>query len=315
MYLKNKDLEKRYSIFPIQHQGLWEKYKDMETTFWKAQEVDFSSDEFDDLEKSQKEYLKKLLLFFANSDSVVADNLALNFLQEDIPEEAKMFYSAQLYNENVHNETYSLIIENYIKDSKEKEDAFNSIFTQPVIAKKMEWAIRWINNGTFAEKVVAFSAVEMIMFSSTFAGIFGFKSLDKKLEGLYVANEWISRDELKHGKFAAYFYNNYVEDKLDKDLLKNIILGAYYVEEQFIKDCFGEGVIGFSKDKMIQYVQYITDNVLSYYDIDSHFKVDQPFAYMDLLALPRRDNFFEKRVTEYKSIVNDGVVIDDDLEF
>jgi ribonucleoside-diphosphate reductase beta chain len=308
-------MKKKYSIFPIEHPDLWDRYKSMESTFWKAQEADFSGDEFEGLEKSQKEYLKKLLLFFANSDSVVADNLALNFLREDIEEEAKMFYSAQLYNENVHSETYSLIIENYIKDSKEKEDAFNAIFTNPVVGKKMEWAIRWIDKGTFAEKIVAFSAVELIMFSSTFAGIFGFKSLNKQLEGLYVANEWISRDELEHGKFAAYYYNNYVNEKLDTDVVKNIIIGAYYVEEQFIKDCFGDGVIGFSMEKMIQYVQYITDNVLSYYDIEPHFKVEQPFAYMDLLALPKRDNFFEKRVTEYKVILNDGVSVDDDLDF
>jgi len=307
--------QKKYSILPIENNDLWEAYKKMESTTWKAQEADFSSDEFENLENSQKNYLKMLLLFFANSDSVVADNLALNFLQEDIEEEAKFFYSLQLANENVHNETYALIIDNYIKDTKEKEDAFNSIFTQPVVAKKMEWAIRWLDGGSFEEKVVAFSAVELILFSSTFAGIFGFKNLNKKLEGLYVANEWISRDEGMHGEFAAMYYNNYIQNKIPNDLIKSIIIGAYEVEKQFIEDCFGEGVVGFSKDKMVQYVQYVTDTVLSYYNIPLHFKVVQPFSYMDMIALPRRDNFFEKRVTEYKSIVNNGVGVDLDAEF
>lgn len=307
--------QKRYAIFPIQNQKLWEYYKKMESTLWKAQEVDFSNDDFDNLEESQKNYLKMLLLFFANSDSVVADNLALNFLQEDIEEEAKFFYTLQLYTEAIHNEAYSLIIENYIRNEQEKIDALNSIFTQPVVAKKMEWAIRWINNGSFEEKIIAFSAVEVILFSSTFAGIFGFKSLNKKLDGLFVANEWISRDELLHGEFACYYYNNFVNSKLPIDRVKEIILSAYEIEKQFIIDCFGEGVIGFSRDKMIQYVQYVTDTLLGYYGIENHFKVLQPFAYMDLIALPRRDNFFEKRVTEYKNILNDGVGVDDDLEF
>jgi ribonucleoside-diphosphate reductase beta chain len=307
--------QKKYSIYPIEHAGLWDRYKKMESTLWKAQEPDFSSDEFYKLELSQKNYLKMLLLFFANSDSVVADNLALNFLQEDIPEESKFFYGLQLYNENVHNETYALIIENYIKDVQEKEDAFRSIFTQPVVAKKMEWAIKWLETSAFEEQIVAFSAVELILFSSTFAGIFGFKALDKKMEGLYTANEWISRDETVHGEFATFLYNNYVSNKLEDSKIKEILLEAFEVEKQFIEDSFGTGVIGFSKDKMIQYVQYVTDTVLGYYNIEQHFKVVQPFPYMDLLALPRRDNFFEKRVTEYRTIHNDGVGVDEDLEF
>jgi ribonucleotide reductase beta subunit family protein with ferritin-like domain len=135
------------------------------------------------------------------------------------------------------------------------------------------------------------------------------------MEGLYVANEWISRDELLHGEFACYYYNNYIENKLSEDRIKEIILGAYEVEKQFIIDCFGEGVIGFSRDNMIQYVQYVTDNLLGYYNISAHFNVQQPFSYMDLIALPKRDNFFEKRVTEYKTIINDGMGVDEDLDF
>lgn len=254
-------------------------------------------------------------MFFANSDSVVADNIAVNFLKEAIPQEAFNFYALQIYNENVHAETYSLIIENYIKDDQEKEDALNAIYTQPTVAKKMSWAIKWLENGTFEEQIVAFSAVELILFSSTFAGIFGFKSLEKKLEGLYTSNEWISRDELLHGEFATYFYNNFVKDKLTNERIKEIILEAFEVEKQFIIDSFGSGVVGFNRDKMIQYVQYVTDTVLGYYNLEQHFKVTQPFPYMDLLALPKRDNFFEKRVTEYRSVINDGVYLDDNLEF
>lgn len=308
-------MSKKYSIFPLEYPDLFQMYKDCETQFWKAQKPDFSSDDFESLEESQKRYLKMLIFFFANSDSVVADNLALNFLQEDIPEEAKFFYSYQLMNENVHNETYALIIENYIKDNQEKNDAFNAIFTVPTVAKKMSWAVKWIENGTFEEKLIAFSVVELILFSSTFAGIFGFKDLNKKLEGLYVANEEISRDEGEHGKFAVYYYNNYAKNKLSPSRLREIILEGYEVEKQFIYDCFGDGVVGFNRDKMIQYIQYVTDNVLKNYGQPKEFNVTQPLKYMENIGLSSRDNFFEKRVTEYTKLTDTSLQINTDMDF
>lgn len=308
-------IKKKYSIFPLEYPDLFQMYKDCESQFWKAQAPDFSNDKFDELEESQKRYLKMLIFFFANSDSVVADNLALNFLQEDIPEEAKFFYSYQLTNENVHNETYALIIEAYIKNEQEKLDAFNAIFTVPTVAKKMEWAVKWIENGSFAEKMVAFSAVELILFSSTFAGIFGFKELNKQLGGLYFANEEISRDEASHGRFAVYYYNNYIKDKLQISRLREIILEAYEVEKQFIYDCFGEGVVGFNRDKMVQYIQYVTDNVLVGYGLNKEFNVSQPLKYMENIGLSRRDNFFEKRSAEYTKLNDTSLRIDLDSDF
>lgn len=307
---------KKYSIFPLEHPDLWERFKNCESQFWKAQVCDFSNDNFEGLEESQKRYLKMLIFFFANSDAVVADNLALNFLQEkDMPEEAKFFYSYQLMNENVHNETYATIIENYIKNDREKEDAFNAIFTVPTVAKKMSWAVKWIDNGTLEEKLIAFSAVELILFSSTFAGIFGFKDLNKSLEGLYVANEEISRDEASHGEFAVHYYNHHVKNKIAPERLREIILEAYKVEEQFIYDCFGEGVVGFNRDKMIQYVQYVTDNVLTMYHQQKEFYVKQPLKYMENIGLASRDNFFEKRVSEYTKLSDNSLTINTDMDF
>lgn len=306
---------KKYSIFPLEYPDLFQMYKDSESQFWKAQLPDFSNDDFDSLERTQKEYLKMLIFFFANSDSVVADNLALNFLQEDIPEEAKFFYAYQLMNENVHNETYALIIEAYIKNEQEKLDAFNAIFTVPTVAKKMNWAIKWVDNGTFEEKMVAFSAVELILFSSTFAGIFGFKDLNKSLEGLYVANEEISRDEASHGKFAVYYYNNYIDNKLPTSRVRQIILEAYEVEKQFIHDCFGSGVVGFNRETMVQYIQYVTDNVLRVYGLEKEFNVSQPLKYMENIGLSNKDNFFEKRTTEYTKLSDTSLKIDIDSDF
>lgn len=313
--MEEKNLKRR-SIFPLRYPDLFERYKKMETQFWKAQNIDFSNDDFESLEKSQKEYLKMLIFFFANSDSVVADNLALNFLNEEsVPEEGKFFYSYQLFNENVHNETYALIIENYIKSDKEKDEAFNSMFKVPTVAKKMEWAIKWIENGTFEEKLVAFSVVELVLFSSTFAGIFGFKDMNKQLEGLFLANEEISRDEAAHGEFALYYYNNYVENKLSNERLRTIVLEAYEVEKQFIIDCFGDGVVGFSKEKMIQYIQYVVDTVLARYNQPKEFNVTQPFKYMEKIGLSGRDNFFEKRVSEYTKLSDNSLTIDLDSDF
>lgn len=307
--------QKKYSIFPIENPDLWERYKKCESQFWKAEAVDFTHDDFDSLDESQRNYLKMLIFFFANSDSVVADNLALNFLKEDIPEEAKFFYAYQLSNENVHNNTYALIIENYIKNEQEKLDAFNSIFTQPVVAKKMKWAEKWIENGSFEEKLVAFSAVELILFSTTFSGIFGFKSLQKPLRGLYFANEEISRDEASHGEFAIHYYNNHVKNRLNDKHLKEIILEAYEVERQFVEDCFTKNVTGFSKEKMQTYLQYVTDTVLTSYGLSKEFNVIQPLKYMENIGLSSRENFFEKRASQYTKLSDNKLVIDLDADF
>ena len=254
-----------------------------------------------------------LLFFFANSDAVVADNLALNFLQEDIPEEAKFFYSYQLANENVHSETYALLIDNYIKDEGEKHKGFNAIFEIETVKKKMQFATQWISNGNFYEKLIAFAAVEGLLFSSTFCGIFGFKDLKKKLPGLYQANTFINRDEQSHYEFAVNYYMNHTNKPLDNNLVRDIILQAYEVEKTFVEDCFQDDVPGFSKDLMIQYIKYVTDTILIAFGQNEEFFVKQPYKYMEQIAIPRRTNFFETRSTEYTMLNTSQINIDFDF--
>jgi ribonucleoside-diphosphate reductase beta chain len=305
----------KYSIFPLDYPDLFEKFKKVEAQSWKADICDFSKDDWDSLDESQKNALKMLIFFFANADAIVADNLALNFLQEDIPEEAKFFYSYQLHNENVHNETYAKIIEAYIKDPDEKLKAYNSIKTIPTVSKKMSWAQKWITNGTFEEKLIAFACVEGLLFSSTFATIFWFKALQKPLWGLYTANEEISTDENSHYDFNVYFYNNYISNKLEPEKVRSIILEAYEVEKQYVEDVFGPGINGMNKEKMLQYIQFITDNILSNFKLEVEFNVTNPIKFTEQIAIPIRENFFEGRNTQYTSLTNSKIEFDEDLDF
>lgn len=315
-YLKKFFNMKRYSIFPIQYPDLWEMYKNIESQVWKAQEIDFSKDNFSSLTEKEQFYLKQLIFFFANSDSVVADNLALNFLKEvDIPE-AQFFYGFQVANENVHNECYALILDNYIKNLQEKNDGFDAINKIPAVAKKMKWAVDWLSNDSnFVERLVAFACVEGIAFSSTFAGIFAARNARKPLDGLFLSNTFISRDEASHYQFAVHFYKNYIEEKLTYNKLEEIILGCYETESQFIKDTLEDGVFGLSQDKMIQYIQYVTDTVLIDFGCKSFFNGSQPFKFMEQLALPRKNNFFEKRGADYTSSNTSGIIINLEEEF
>lgn len=305
----------KYSIFPLEYPDLFEKFKKVESQNWKADIIDFSKDQFEKLDSSQQKALKMLIFFFANADAIVADNLALNFLMEDIPEEAKFFYSYQLHNENVHNESYAKIIEAYVPNSEEKAKAYNSIVEIPTVSKKLKWAERWINKGTFEEKLIAFACVEGLLFSSTFATIFWFKHLKSPLWGLYTANEEISRDENSHYDFAMYYYANYIENKLEESVIKGIILEAYEVERQYVEDIFEEPITGMNKDKMLQYIQFITDNILINFKINAVFNVDNPLAFTEEIAIPMRENFFEKRTTVYTQLKDSNIVIDDNLDF
>lgn len=304
----------RPSIYPIKYQELWDAYKNVESQFWTSKVANFSEDDFESLEPSQKEYLKMLLFFFANSDSVVADNIVLNFLsKEDLPPEAGFFYGFQVMIENVHNECYALLIQNYITDPIEREKAFNSIEHFPVVGKKMAWAQKWLNGNSYEETLIAFVAVELILFSSTFAGIFGFKDLKKPLKALYTYNTEISRDEATHGHFGVLMYNKYTENKLPESRVREIILEAYEVERVFVEDCFGEGVIGFSKEKMLDYIKFVTDNVLSFLNLEPEFGVTQcPLKYMENIALAARENFFEGDRTEYTKLGETEIGLTDD---
>lgn len=306
--------EKRLSLFPIKYPDIWKLYKNAESQSWIAQEIDFSDDRFDELSKEEQEYLKMLMAFFSESDNVVNENLTLNFMSQVKISEINCFYGFQTYNEQVHAETYSLAIQEYIKDPDEKNRLFYAIKNIPTVAKKTQWAIDWISKGTFQEKLVAFALVESVFFQSTFAGVFYFRD-SNKVNGFCSANEFIMRDETSHYSFATYIYNNYIQNKLTEERLREMVLSCVDTELQFIEDSMPKGLLGLSKEKMIQYVQYVADTVLMNFNCKTVFNVTQPLDYMEKLSIPRKTNFFEKRVTEYTKLEDSKMTIDMDMDF
>lgn len=306
--------EARLEFFPIRYPDIWKMYKDAEAAHWIAQKIDFSEDKFDSLTEVEQNYLKMLMAFFSQSDSVVNQNLTLNFMSVVKIPEINCFYGFQTYNEQVHAETYSLAIETYIKDTREKNKHFDAILNFPAVAKKTQWAIDWIDKGSFVEKLVAFACVESIFFQSTFAGIFYFRE-GNLIPGFCAANGYILLDESSHYNFATYLYNNYIDNKLNTETLKRIVLECLDVEIQFIHDVLPVGMLGLTKEKLIQYCQYVADTVLTNFGQEAHFKVSQPLEYMEKLSIPRKANFFERKVTDYSLQSSGEMVIDKDADF
>ena len=303
MYLKDKALKKRYVIFPIIHNDLWQKYKGAESQTWVAEETDLSKDKYDELKDNEKQYLKNILAFFAVSDGLVIDNLATNFLREVEILEAQYFYGHQTFIEQVHANGYSLLIETFIQNLAERDELFHSMDTNVAVATKAEWAETWIQHPSFSHRLVAFACVEGIAFSSVFSGVFWFRSRNK-MPGLAAMNELILRDETAHYEFALYLYNNYLKDeyKLSKDELRNIILGCYEVEKVFVEDSMPDGLQGLTKTDMVKYVQYVTDIVLNDFGCEREFMVTNPLDYMSRIGLSAKNNFFEKREGEYTRV-------------
>lgn len=303
MYLKNKDIGKRYSIFPITHNDLWERYKNAESQTWVAEEIDLSKDRFDELKENEKIYLKNILAFFAISDGLVIDNLATNFLNEVEVLEVQYFYGHQTFIEQVHANGYSLLIDTYIKDLIERDGLFNSMETNPAVNKKAAWAENWIEHPSFSHRLVAFACVEGISFASVFSGVFWFRSRNK-MPGLGSMNELILRDETTHYEFALNLYKEYLKDeyKLSKDELRNIILGCYEVEKTFVEESMPDGLQGLTKTDMVKYIQYVTDIVLNDFGCEREFKVNNPLEYMARIGLSAKNNFFEKRDGEYTRV-------------
>lgn len=318
MYLKSKDLEKRYSIFPISHPDLWKMYKDDLDQLWVAEEVNFEKDDFDSLKPEEKLYLKNIIAFFAISDGLVIDNLATNFLNEVEILEVQYYYGNQALIEQVHAEVYSLIIETYIKDNIEKVELFNSMETNPAVNAKAKWAENWIAHPSFAHRLVAFACVEGLAFSSVFAGVFWFRSRNL-MPGLGDANELIIRDEGSHYDFAVYLYNNYLKDEyqLSKEELREIVISCYEVEKVFIENSMPDGLNGLTKQEMIQYVQFVADIILNGFGCNSEFNVSNPLDYMKRIGLQSKNNFFERRIGQYTrvDIPTDNSDIFDDEDF
>jgi ribonucleoside-diphosphate reductase beta chain len=314
MNLRSNDLTKRYSIFPITHPDLWEFYKKAEKQTWVAEEIDLSKDNYEKLNESEKLYLKNILAFFSISDGLVIDNLATNFLGEVDLLEAQYFYGHQTFIEQVHANGYSLLIESYIKNEKEKTDLFNSMETSPAVSAKASWAEKWISHPSFVHRLIAFACVEGISFSSVFAGVFWYRSRNK-MEGLAGMNELILRDETLHYEFAVNLYNKYVINKLPANEVREIILSCCTVERVFVENSMPNGLIGLTTDMMDTYVKYVTDIVLKDFGLGSEFNVNNPLDYMARIGLSAKNNFFEQRIGQYTRVdiptTSDGIFDDE----
>ncbi len=303
----------RFVLFPIQHDDIWAEYKKSEACFWTAEEIDLSQDLTDWDEKlnaDEQHFIKHVLAFFAASDGIVNENLAENFVAEVQYTEAKFFYGFQIMMENIHSETYSLLIDTYIKDPKEKEYLFNAIETMDCVKKKAEWALRWIDNGSFAERIVAFAAVEGIFFSGSFCSIFWLKKRGL-MPGLSFSNELISRDEGMHCDFACLLYNDHIVHKMPKETLTGIITDAVEIEKEFVTDALPVSLIGMNSELMCQYIEFVADRLLVALNHDKVYNVENPFPWMDLISLEGKTNFFEKRVGDYQK---SGVMADRDSQ-
>lgn len=289
----------RFVIFPIQYPDLWEMYKKQQSSFWTAEEIDLKDDKFNELTPQEQYFIKHILAFFAASDGIVNENLAENFLSEVQYSEAKFFYGFQIMMENIHSETYSLLIDTYVKDPKEKEKLFKAIEYFPAIKKKADWALKWIESDSFAERLIAFAAVEGIFFSGAFCSIFWLKNRGL-LPGLTFSNELISRDEGMHCDFAVHLHNHHLINKVSKTRIREIILSALEIEKEFILESLPISLIGMNSQLMSQYLEFVTDRLLVDFECDKIFNVKQPFSFMEMIALPGQTNFFEKKVSDYK---------------
>lgn len=292
----------RFVIFPIEHQDIWEMYKNQEACIWTAEEIDLSAD-IDDwrnkLTDNERHFIKNVLAFFAASDGIVNENLAENFVKEVQYSEAKFFYGFQIMMENIHSETYSLLIDTYITDPAEKHMLFNAIETIPAVKKKAEWALKWVESEFFQERLIAFAAVEGIFFSGSFCSIFWLKKRGL-MPGLSFSNELISRDEGMHCDFAVLLHNNHLANKVSEERIKEIILSALEIEKEFITESLPVKLIGMNQDLMKQYLEFVTDRLLVDLGCSKVFNVDNPFDFMANISLQGKTNFFEKRVAEYQ---------------
>ncbi|MDC1325579.1 ribonucleotide-diphosphate reductase subunit beta [Ulvibacter sp.] len=294
--------DNRFVIFPIEHHDIWEWYKKSEASFWTAEEIDLHQDLTDwstKLNADERYFVKHILAFFAASDGIVNENLAENFVNEVQYSEAKFFYGFQIMMENIHSETYSLLIDTYVKDDNEKDLLFNALDNFPAIKKKADWALKWIDSPSFAERLIAFAAVEGIFFSGAFCSIFWLKKRGL-MPGLTFSNELISRDEGVHCDFAVHLHNHHLINKVPKDRIKEIIVDALDIEREFITESLPASLIGMNSNLMTQYLEFVTDRLLSELQCEKVYNTKNPFDFMDMISLQGKTNFFEKRVAEYQ---------------
>merc|ERR1711865_554539 len=295
------DNPRRWVMFPIQYPEVWEMYKKHEASFWTAEEVDLSQDnkDWDTLSSNEQHFIKHVLAFFAASDGIVLENLASQFVTEVQIPEARAFYGFQMAMENIHSETYSLLIEQYIKDPAEKEQIFDAIHTMPAVRDKAQWAVQWMQrDNSFAERIVAFAAVEGILFSGSFCAIYWLKKLGL-MPGLTFSNELISRDEGLHTEFACLLYRM-LQNKLPDEVMNGIIKGAVATERKFICEALSCDLIGMNNELMTRYIEFVADRLLTALGHPKIYGASNPFDWMELISLQGKTNFFEKRVGEYQ---------------
>ena len=313
---ENKD---RFVILPINYPAIWEMYKRHEASFWTAEEIDLSSDQKDweNLNDGERHFISHILAFFAASDGIVNENLAVNFMSEVQLPEARCFYGFQIMMENIHSETYALLIDTYIKDTKQRNHLLHAIDTVPCVQRKAQWALKWIENGSFAHRLVAFAAVEGIFFSGSFCSIFWLKKRGL-MPGLTFSNELISRDEGMHCEFACLLYGM-LENKLSKEEVYDIIKEAVSIEKEFVTDALPVDLIGMNARLMQQYIEFVADRWVTELGYPSIYNATNPFDFMELISLQGKTNFFEKRVGDYQksgvlnSVEDQGFSLDEDF--
>ena len=295
-----EDNKERFVLLPIKYPKIWEMYKKAEASFWTAEEIDLSHDlkDWNKLNDGERHFISHVLAFFAASDGIVNENLAVNFMKEVQLPEARCFYGFQIMIENIHSETYSLLIDTYIKDPAEKYRLFHAIETVPCVKKKAEWALRWISNGSFAERLIAFAAVEGIFFSGSFCSIFWLKKRGL-MPGLTFSNELISRDEGLHCDFACLLYSM-LDNKLSREQVTQVITDAVKIEQEFVTDALPVALIGMNAKMMSQYIEFVADRLLVALGCAKVYNSVNPFDFMEMISLQGKTNFFEKRVGEYQ---------------
>jgi ribonucleoside-diphosphate reductase subunit M2 len=292
----------RFVLFPIRFPDIWRKYKEAESSIWTMEEIDLGADmkDWESLNNDERHFIKMVLAFFAASDGIVLENLAERFMKDIKIPEARCFYGFQIAIENIHSETYSMLIETYIRDSEEKDRLFRAIETVPCIQRKADWALKWITSSdSFAERLVAFAAVEGIFFSGSFCAIFWMKKRGI-MPGLTFSNELISRDEGLHTDFACLLYKKHLYHKLSQDRVKEIIGDAVVIEKEFICGALPVRLIGMNQDLMAQYIEFVADRLLVALGHDECFHAKNPFDFMEMISLQGKTNFFEKKVGEYQ---------------
>ena len=310
-----KENPNRFVIFPIEYNDIWEYYKQHQAAFWTAEEIDLTNDirDWENLSDNERYFIKNVLSFFAASDGIVNENLAENFIKEVQYPEAKFFYGFQLMMENIHSLMYSLLIDTYVSNPEEKDECFNAIERLPAVKKKANWALNWIQNASFQERLVAFAAVEGIFFSGSFCSIFWLKSRGI-MQGLCNANSLIFKDENLHCDFAIHLLNNHVVEKPSEKRIKEILLSALEIEKEFITESLPVSLIGMNSNLMKQYLEFVVDGLLVKFGCKKEFNVEQPFKFMEQIAVETKGNFFESRTVEYqKAKLNETLSFTDDF--